>query len=52
MCWAQTVGVPVGQRRGLIFILEVQVVEAFPGAEPEKVEYRQLSNLIVNEFPN
>ena len=37
-CWAQTVGVPVGQRRGLIFILEAQVVEAFPAAEPEQVE--------------
>lgn len=35
-----------------MFILEVQVVEAFPGAEPEQVEYRQSSNLIVNKFPN
>lgn len=41
MCWAQTVGVPVSQRRRVIFILEAQVIEAFPGAEPEQVEYGQ-----------
>lgn len=41
MCWAQTGGVPVSQRRRVIFILEAQVIEAFPGAEPEQVEYGQ-----------
>jgi len=51
-CWAQTGGVPVGQRRRLIFTVEVHMVEAVPGAEPEQVEYRQLLNLKENKFPN